>query len=40
VPLREAFEQVAAPAAELSAEPARTITAAIRNIFELIIILL
>jgi hypothetical protein len=38
VPLREAFEQVAALAAELSAKLARTIVKAMRNVLEIMVL--
>jgi hypothetical protein len=38
VPLREAFEQVAAQAAELRAKLARTITEAMRHILETMVL--
>jgi hypothetical protein len=38
VPLREAFEQVAAQAAELSAKLARTIVKAMRNVLEIMVL--
>jgi hypothetical protein len=38
VPLREAFEQVVAQAAELSAKLARTIIRAIRNVLEIMVL--
>jgi hypothetical protein len=38
VPLREAFEQVAAQAAELSAKLARTIIRAMRNVLEIMVL--
>jgi hypothetical protein len=38
VPLREAFEQVAAQAAELNAKLARTIIRAMRNVLEIMVL--
>jgi hypothetical protein len=38
MPLTDAFEQVAAQAAELSAKPARTIVKAMRNILEIMLL--
>jgi len=38
VPLRDAFEQVAARAAELSAKLARTIVKVMRNVLEIMVL--
>jgi hypothetical protein len=38
VPLREAFEQVTAQAAELNAKVARTIIEAMRNVLEIMVL--